>query len=142
MITYSLYGENIEQFGLYPTRPNNFARYTLGVSMTTGWVLFYLLMVLFSRLYYRFDQKVRIKSTALKGMLFGTLFLLFSQFVIALFNNLGGLPKESDLLLKSLSYLIAHLIAGLTAAYGFKLLEKLPFFTTINSKNNESSHIS
>ena len=78
-------------------------------------------------LYYRFHRNVLIKSIALKGLLFGALLLIFSQFLIALLNNFGGLPKESDILLKSISYLIAHLITGLTVASGFKLLEKVPF---------------
>lgn len=41
MITYSLYGYNAEVLGMYPTRPSNFFRNTLGVSVEVGWVIFY-----------------------------------------------------------------------------------------------------
>lgn len=125
VIAYSIYGYNAEILGLYPTRPSNFFRMTLGVSHTVGWLVFYVIALFFSVLYYKFKSRVKIKSTTLKGLVFGAvMFFIFTELLVAAFNALAGLPKESDILLKSISYLIAHLILGVTIAHSFDFLLK------------------
>ncbi|NVJ63946.1 MAG: hypothetical protein HWD84_06925 [Flavobacteriaceae bacterium] len=125
MITYSLYGYNAEVLGMYPTRPSNFFRNTLGVSVEVGWVIFYSIVLLFCLIYRRFKQMIRIKSTTLKGIVFGAImFVFFTELLVAILNAVGDLPKESDILLKSLSYLIAHLILGITIAHSYEFLNK------------------
>lgn len=125
MITYSLYGYNVEVLGMYPTRPSNFFRNTLGVSVEVGWVIFYSIVLLFCLIYRRFKQMIRIKSTTLKGIVFGAImFVFFTELLVAILNAVGDLPKESDILLKSLSYLIAHLILGITIAHSYEFLNK------------------
>jgi cell division protein FtsW (lipid II flippase) len=125
MITYSFYGYNAEVLGMYPTRPSNFFRNTLGVSVEVGWVIFYSIVLLFCLIYRRFKQMIRIKSTTLKGIVFGAImFVFFTELLVAILNAVGDLPKESDILLKSLSYLIAHLILGITIAHSYEFLNK------------------
>lgn len=125
VITYSLYGYNAELLGLYPTRPSNFFKTTLGVSSTIGWIIFYCFILFFSILYYKFKSRVKIKSTTLKGFVFGAvMFLIFTELLVAVLNSLAGLPKESHILMKSLSYLIAHIIFGITIAHAYEILLK------------------
>jgi hypothetical protein len=52
------------------------------------------------------------------------MFLIFTELLVAVLNSLAGLPKESHILMKSLSYLIAHIIFGITIAHAYEILLK------------------
>lgn len=108
--------------GMYRPHPGLFFSVIYGVSMFQGWLMYGLMAFGLSWGYYRYLQLSNIKNTYMNGLIWGGVFFLVTQFVIAIFRFIFSFEKDYEISDKTLSLVILHVLIGLLISYATKFL--------------------
>lgn len=108
--------------GMYRPHPGLFFSKMMGVSMFLGWAVYWLMSYLLSWGYYKYLRLSSIKSTCLNGLIWGVVFFIVTQFVIAIFRFIFESSKDESINDKTVSLIVLHLVIGLVTSYATKFL--------------------
>lgn len=86
----------------------------LGTSATVGWLMHFMIGLLFTAAYaFFFNQRLPISSPVARGATYGALVFVLAQVMFALMRAMGLMPAAGDgLLLGLLGSLMGHLLFG------------------------------
>ncbi|SDY60323.1 DUF6789 family protein [Hymenobacter psychrophilus] len=86
----------------------------LGASATVGWVMHFMIGVVFTAAYaFIFNQRLPISSPVARGMAYGVLVFVLAQVMFALMRAMGLMPAAGEgMLLGMMGSLLGHLLFG------------------------------
>ncbi|QWX85185.1 hypothetical protein H0I23_05975 [Cellulophaga sp. HaHaR_3_176] len=90
----------------------------IGVSITVGWVLHFMMGIIFALTYgYAFAPNVSIKNIWLKGIAFGIVALVLAQIGMKVMGVIFEMPPmDGSMPMRLVAMLIGHIAFGLTTA--------------------------
>lgn len=110
--------------GLFEANPGMFYSMILDLSISQGWIVFFLFTILMTLAYRRYLTISRIKSSFINGFIWGFVIMIISQLIVAVFRAMSNIEKDPDIALKTLSLLIASIVTGLIISCGTDLFYK------------------
>lgn len=93
------------------------------VSIPSGWFLYGILATFISFSYMRFIRLSSVKCVFVNGFIWGVVFFMTCEFLIAFLRILFNTVKQPDILKTSFSLFIVNLILGLVISTSNKLLQ-------------------
>lgn len=123
LTTYSL-TILFQYIGLQDVNPGAFFSKICAITLIQGWVVYGLISILMTVGYIRFCKVSIIKSVLGSGLIWGFVFFMVSQLMIAVVRALYHAPKDPQILAKSLSLFLLKLSIGIVIAYSVKIFNK------------------
>ena len=113
-----------QYIGLQDVNPGIFFSEICHMSLLQAWVVYGFISFLMSLGYIRFCRISIKKSVLGNGIIWGFVFFMASQFLIAVVRVLFGAPKDPNIAAKTFSLIVLNLFIGIVIAYTEKLLRK------------------
>lgn len=90
----------------------------LGVSMMIGWVMHFMIGIMFALAYtFFFVPNVKWSNVYLKGAVFGLLAFIFAQIAIAILGKIFPMPEaEGSMVMMMIGSIMGHVIFGIAVA--------------------------
>src|SRR5690625_708616 len=89
----------------------------LGVPIAAGWIMHFMIGIIFAFTYTYMFTSMKIKNIWMKGAVFGIIVFVFAQIVMAGMGMLMPMPKMEDTMMLSLiESFIGHIVFGMTVA--------------------------
>jgi len=104
--------------GLPKMSPPEMLSTMLGVSIIVGWLLHFMIGVMFAFFYtYVFAYKWKNCNIYLKGTIFGIIVFVFAQIMMSIMGIIISIPPmEGAMILTVIGSLIGHIVYGITVA--------------------------
>lgn len=112
----------LDRQGMYSPNPGLFFSVICGVSMLQGWLMYWFMAFGMSWGFYRYLKLSRMKNPLINGLIWGGVFLIISEFVIAIFRFIFAFDKDYEIGEKTLSLVLLHVLVGLLISYATKFL--------------------
>jgi hypothetical protein len=112
----------LDLLGTYSPNPGLFFSVICDVSTLQGWLMYWFMAFGMSWGFYRFLKLSRLKYSLTNGLIWGGVFFIISEFVIAIFRYIFAFGKDYEISDKTLSLVILHVLIGLLISYATKFL--------------------
>lgn len=108
----------IPMMGLPKLSPPEMLAVMLGVSVSTGWSIHFIIGIIFTLSYtFFFESKVKIDNIYFKGIAFGLSVFIFAQIVLGLMSAFLPMPESNDSIFSMMvSSILGHIFFGLAVA--------------------------
>lgn len=98
--------------GLSDVNPGHFFSEITGVSTLSGWFIYGLVSAFISFSYLKFIRLSSVKCVFVNGFIWGVVFFITSEFIIAFTRVLFNAVKQPDIIEKTYTLIVLHLILG------------------------------